>query len=196
MVAHGPAQGRTKPTAWWHKVHRVVAQSPPRGGTTPIKWWHTVHRVVAQSPPRGHTKPTKWWHKVHRVVAQSPPSGGTKPTKWWNQVARHEHVVRGLQRAARQRAGKKHSAWRGPWVRGLSSARRRPPANRRGVRLPRRAYIVRSRYTYTYTHHMLWARACGCGDPTLSPWPACPLGAACRGGSRGRSPGGPGLLLL
>ena len=36
-------------------------------------------------------------------------------------------------------------------MRGLSSARRRPPANRRGVRLPRKAYIVRSRYTYTYT---------------------------------------------
>ena len=35
-------------------------------------------------------------------------------------------------------------------MRGLSSARRRPPANRRGVRLPRKAYIVRSRYTYTY----------------------------------------------
>ena len=36
-------------------------------------------------------------------------------------------------------------------MRGLSSARRRPPANRRGVRLPRKAYIVRSRYTYTIT---------------------------------------------
>ena len=36
-------------------------------------------------------------------------------------------------------------------MRGLSSARRRPPANRRGVRLPRKAYIVRSRYTYTNT---------------------------------------------
>ena len=30
--------------------------------------------------------------------------------------------------------------------------------------------------------HVLWARVCGCGGPTLSPWPACPLGAACRGG--------------
>ena len=29
--------------------------------------------------------------------------------------------------------------------------------------------------------HMLWARLCGCGGPTLSPWPACPVGAACRG---------------
>ena len=36
-------------------------------------------------------------------------------------------------------------------MKGLSSARRRPPANRRGVRLPRKAYIVRSRYTYTYS---------------------------------------------
>ena len=39
--------------------------------------------------------------------------------------------------------------------------------------------------------HVLWARMCGCGGPTLSPWPACPVGAACRGGGGGRSPGGP-----
>ena len=29
--------------------------------------------------------------------------------------------------------------------------------------------------------HVLWARVCGCGGPTLSPRPACPAGAACRG---------------
>ena len=28
---------------------------------------------------------------------------------------------------------------------------------------------------------VLWARACGCRGPTLSPWPACPVQAACRG---------------
>ena len=38
--------------------------------------------------------------------------------------------------------------------------------------------------------HMLWARACRCGGPTLSPWPACPEGAACRGGGGGRPRGG------
>ena len=38
--------------------------------------------------------------------------------------------------------------------------------------------------------HMPWARVCGCGGPTLSPWPACPVGAACRGGCGGPSPGG------
>ena len=38
--------------------------------------------------------------------------------------------------------------------------------------------------------HMLWARVCGCGGPTLSPWPACPPGAACRGAGGGPSPGG------
>ena len=40
------------------------------------------------------------------------------------------------------------------------------------------------------TTHVLWALACGCGSPTLSPWPACPVGAACRGGGGGPSPGG------
>ena len=40
--------------------------------------------------------------------------------------------------------------------------------------------------------HVLWARVCGCGGPTLSPWPACPVGAACRGGGvvGGRPRGG------
>ena len=38
--------------------------------------------------------------------------------------------------------------------------------------------------------HVLWARVCGCGGPTLSPWSACPVGAVCRGGGRGLSPGG------
>ena len=38
--------------------------------------------------------------------------------------------------------------------------------------------------------HVLWARVCGCGGPTLSPRPACPAGAARRGGGGGPSPGG------
>ena len=38
--------------------------------------------------------------------------------------------------------------------------------------------------------HVLWARVCGCGGPTLSPWRACPVGAACRGGGGEPSPGG------
>ena len=38
--------------------------------------------------------------------------------------------------------------------------------------------------------HMLWARVCGCGGPTVSPWPACPVGATCRRGGGGASPGG------
>ena len=38
--------------------------------------------------------------------------------------------------------------------------------------------------------HVLWARVCGRGGPTLSPWPASPAGAACRGRGGGPSPGG------
>ena len=40
--------------------------------------------------------------------------------------------------------------------------------------------------------HVLQAWACGCGGPSRSPWPACPVRAACRGGCRGPSPGGGG----
>ena len=38
--------------------------------------------------------------------------------------------------------------------------------------------------------HVLRARACGCWGPSRSPWPVCPVGAACRGGGGGPSPGG------
>ena len=38
--------------------------------------------------------------------------------------------------------------------------------------------------------HVLRARVCGYGGPTLSPWPSCPVGAACRGAGGGPSPGG------
>ena len=44
--------------------------------------------------------------------------------------------------------------------------------------------------------HVLWVRVCGCGGPTLSPWPACLVGAACRGGGGGLSPAGGGLPPL
>ena len=44
--------------------------------------------------------------------------------------------------------------------------------------------------------HVLWARVCGCGGPTLSPWLACPVGAACRGVGGEGVPGGPGLPPL
>ena len=29
--------------------------------------------------------------------------------------------------------------------------------------------------------HVLWAQVCGCGGPTLSPWPACPVGLRAAG---------------
>ena len=38
--------------------------------------------------------------------------------------------------------------------------------------------------------HVLWARVCGCGCQTLSLWPACPVGAVCRGAGGGQSPAG------
>ena len=38
--------------------------------------------------------------------------------------------------------------------------------------------------------HVLWVWVCGCGGPALSPWLACPVGAACRGGEGGPFPGG------
>ena len=40
--------------------------------------------------------------------------------------------------------------------------------------------------------HVLWARACRCGGPTLFPWSARPVGAACRGAGPWRSCAGGG----
>ena len=36
---------------------------------------------------------------------------------------------------------------------------------------------------------VVWARVCGFGVSTLSPWPSCPVGAACRGDGGGRCEG-------
>ena len=38
--------------------------------------------------------------------------------------------------------------------------------------------------------HVLWARVCGSRGPTLLPWPACTVGAACCGEGGGRPRGG------
>ena len=38
--------------------------------------------------------------------------------------------------------------------------------------------------------HVLWARVCRCRGATLSPWPARPVGAVCRGAGGGAVPGG------
>ena len=38
--------------------------------------------------------------------------------------------------------------------------------------------------------HVLWAQVCGPGGSTPSPWLACPVRTACRGGGGGPSPGG------
>ena len=37
--------------------------------------------------------------------------------------------------------------------------------------------------------HVLWARLCGCGGPAMSPWLARLVGALCREGAGGPSPG-------
>ena len=44
--------------------------------------------------------------------------------------------------------------------------------------------------------HVLWARVCGCGGPALSPWPACPVGAARPGGGGGLSPRGSAATVV
>ena len=44
--------------------------------------------------------------------------------------------------------------------------------------------------------HVLWSAVCGRGGPALSPWLACPVGAACRRGGRGAVPGGGDLPPL
>ena len=44
--------------------------------------------------------------------------------------------------------------------------------------------------------HVLWARVCGCGGPTLSPWPACPFGGCVPRGWWGAVPGGGSLPPL
>ena len=66
-----------------------------------------------------------------------------------------------------------------PPLRGASEVRRSPSPSARLL-----GGLLRS------ATHVVSARACGCGGPTLSPWPTRPVGAACRGGGGGLSLGG------
>ena len=68
-----------------------------------------------------------------------------------------------------------HVAWVAP-LRGASEARLSPSSG-----CPPPGGLPGS------ASHVLWARVCGFGGPTLSPWPACPVGAACCGGGGGPS---------
>ena len=65
-----------------------------------------------------------------------------------------------------------------PSLRGASGVRRCPSPFARPLGRPSGSAT-----------HMLWARACGCGGPALSPRPACPVGAACRGDGGWSPPG-------
>ena len=58
----------------------------------------------------------------------------------------HEHAMRDVRRDGDDElpVRTKTRAWRSRWVTGGACARRRPPANRRGVRPPKGANIVRS----------------------------------------------------
>ena len=78
--------------------------------------------------------------------------------------------------------------------RGRSAFRRREARLRSGAPPPPTACPLG--WLSGSTTHVLLVRVCGCAGPALSPWLACPVGAACRGSFGGPPWGGGGLPPL
>ena len=155
---------------WMLRAAGVVWGRPRGGGLPPLRGASGVRRCSSPCRPSsgaGGRGPATRVSRVRSVRAWGP---GTGPT-------------------ACVLAGRRCSLW--GWRRGVPGGgvfHRCEGCLRSGAPPPLTARAL-GRLLGPATH-VLWARACGCGGPTLSPWPACPVGAACRGGGGGLSPGG------
>ena len=177
---------------WVLGPYTVPLACTPCGGCVPRGWWGAVPGGGGGLPPlRGASG-------VRRCPSPGRPSSGAGSRGTATRVFRVRSVRAwgpSTGSIACGFAGRRCSLW--GWQKGvpgggafdccegrLRSGAPPPPTARPLGGLLRSAT------------HVLWARVCGCGGPTLSPWPACPVGAACRGVGGGPSPGGGGLPPL
>ena len=181
----GRAVGVRYPSAvgagvWVWGPNTVPLACTPCGGCVPRGWWGAV-------PGRGGgLPPLRGASGVRRCPSPDHPSSGA------GSVSRVRSVRAwgpGTGSTACALAGRRCSLWE--WRKGVPGG---------GGAFHRCEGRLRSGAPPTSTarplggllgsvNHVLWARVCGCGGPTLSPWPACPVGAAYRGGAGGPSPG-------
>ena len=152
-----------------------------------------VAAVVAGGRPRGGgLPPLRGASGVRRCPSPSRPSsraGGRAPATRVSRLRSVRAWGTSTGPTACALAGRHCSMW--GWRRGVpggGASHRCEGRLRSGAPPPPTARLM-SGLLGSATHG-LWAWACGCGGPTLSPWPAYPVGAACCGGSGGPSPGG------
>ena len=151
------------PRGWWGAVPGG-AGLPPLSGESGVRRCRSPGRLSSGAGSRGSATRVS---RVRSVRAWGPSTGPT----------------------ARVLAGRRCSLWK--WRSGVP---RRVPFRRFEGRLrsgapPPPTASPLGGLSGSPTH-VLWARSCGCGGPALSPWLACPVGAASRGGGGRPSPGG------
>ena len=181
VVRHPRAVGAG---VWVWGPNTVPATCMPCGGCMARRWWGAV--------PGGASLPPLWGAPgVRRCPSPGRPSSGAGSQGSASRVSR----VRSLRAwgpstgpTACAPAGWQCSLW--GWRKGVPWG---GAFHRCGGRLGSGAVLPPTARPLGgllgSATHVLWARVCGCGGPTLSPWPACPAGAACRGGGGGPSPG-------
>ena len=159
---------------------------------------HAPRGLRAAGVVGGRPRGGGWPATVVRGVWCQAPSLPRQPVLWGGQPGYHDPCVPGAVGVGVGTEHRLHSVRPcGPALLAVGVAEGRP----RGGAFHRGEGRLRSGAVPTPTArplggllgsatHVLWARVCGCGGPTLSPWPACPVKAACRGGGRGRPRGG------
>ena len=153
---------------WGLRAAGLAGGRPRGGGLPPLRGASGVRRCPSPCRPSsgaGSRGPATHVSRVLSVQAWGPSTGPT----------------------ACALAGRHCSLWR--WQKGVPGGgafHRCEGRLRSGAPPPPTARLLSG--LLGSATHVLWAWACGCGGPTLSPWPAHPVGAACRGGGGGLSP--------
>ena len=157
----------------------------PCGGRVPRGWWGAV-------PGGGGLPPLRGVSGVRRCPSPGRPSSGAGSQGSATRVSRVRSVRAwgpSTSPTASALAGRRCSLW--GWRKGVPGGGAFHHCEgrlRSGAVPPPTARPLNG--LLGSTTRVLWARVCGCGGPTPSPWPACPVAAACRGGGGGPSPGG------
>ena len=155
---------------WGLRAAGVVGGRPRGGGPPPLRGASVVRRCPSPCRPSsgaGGDGPATCVSRVRSMRAWGPSTGPT----------------------ACALSGRRCSVW--GWRKGVPGGcafHRCEGRLRSGAPPPPTARLLGG--LLGSATHVLWARACGCGGPKLSPWPARPVGAACRGGGGGPSSGG------
>ena len=170
MVCRGPS-----PTCCWRVCAGIRAQHCPLGS-------HALWGLRDAGVVRGH--PWGGWPATISRGVWCQVLSLPRPLVLWGGQPSPRPVCPGCALA-----GRRCSLW--GWLKGVTGGgafRRCEGRQKSGAPPPPTARSLGG--LSGSATHVLWARVCECGGPALSPWLACPVGAACHGGGGGPSPGG------